>query len=947
MREDTVGQLRDAVKFELDRLQNPVLDAGTKDSKLHGARTFTYSNLRFEGFAFDDLKGLEFAVSFDQPFNFSTKSEHQREQIWQYSKRLGQDALVCLIDNANTATFLIVSAPPMAPNDAGVKVQYSHSLHTKHTRHLDPLRASAILRFVEHNKDTPKQVISFFDRHNSRAHMVLVEFLGVLVPAFQPTLTALQKMSGTLDLPFSDLILQTSTGSDKTSTIAPPEYATEPGFTFDLKSIAKSEKIQLQVEADGNLKDFDMDAFKQSTSLDSGQADALISSLSRSFAVTQGPPGTGKSYTGIALVKVLLDNKSQAQLGPLLLISYTNHALDQLLEHLLDGNVKQIIRIGSRSKSERLTELNLRVVAQKTSITKNERAERHRIRGEIKREGRAMSETLAQISEVGHQSGIRNYLAQAHPIHFAQLFELVESDGFETVDHDSDSRLHRWRQGALFPPLSNTTPARTVEELAESNLQLSSLIERDVLFRHWCTEIRHELQEDLTKSLESYYELKEQHDLIRTEMELRTLQTANIIGVTTSGLARNLALLRKLPSKVLISEEAGEVQESHLLTALLPSLEHVILIGDHLQLRPQVQNYNLSSESKEGQQYCLDISLFERLVKPLTSIAQPIPFSTLEIQRRMHPSIAELVRSTLYPTLQDASNVGGYPEVSGMRRRLFWLDHERHEDVQDPSLHSTSKTNDLEADMTAALVRHLVRQGLYKPSDIAVLTPYLGQLRKLRDKLRSFYEITLSEGDAMDVGEIARVAEESEENEEAPSSNKAEANGRTPNPNVVKRMLMQAVRLSTIDNFQGEEATVVIISLVRCNEARNPGFPRTENRCNVLLSRAKHGMYIIGNAETAGVVPMWANVLNQLQLNGNLGNKLELCCPRHPDKSLEAAEPEELHQLAPAGGCNSFCGRSLPFCGHSCPEFCHADILHQVSDALARLIIMISLRGIC
>lgn len=82
------------------------------------------------------------------------------------------------------------------------------------------------------------------------------------------------------------------------------------------------------------------------------------------MALVQGPPGTGKSYTGVGLIRVLLDNKAKGDLGPIICICYTNHALDQLLEHLVDSGVKQVIRIGSRSKSERLSNLNLRVVAQ-------------------------------------------------------------------------------------------------------------------------------------------------------------------------------------------------------------------------------------------------------------------------------------------------------------------------------------------------------------------------------------------------------------------------------------------------------------------------------------------------------------------------------------------------------------------------------------------------------
>jgi superfamily I DNA and/or RNA helicase len=41
---------------------------------------------------------------------------------------------------------------------------------------------------------------------------------------------------------------------------------------------------------------------------------------------------------------------------------------------------------------------------------------------------------------------------------------------------------------------------------------------------------------------------------------------------------------------------------------------------------------------------------------------------------------------------------------------------------------------------------------------------------------------------------------------------------------------------------------VVILSLVRSRADCNIGFLRLRNRINVLLSRAKHGMYLLGNA---------------------------------------------------------------------------------------------------
>lgn len=58
----------------------------------------------------------------------------------------------------------------------------------------------------------------------------------------------------------------------------------------------------------------------------------------------------------------------------------------------------------------------------------------------------------------------------------------------------------------------------------------------------------------------------------------------------------------------MIVEEAAEVLESHIVTCLTTACQHLILIGDHQQLRPSTTVYDLST------QYKLDISLFERMV---------------------------------------------------------------------------------------------------------------------------------------------------------------------------------------------------------------------------------------------------------------------------------------------------------------------------------------------
>jgi superfamily I DNA and/or RNA helicase len=176
--------------------------------------------------------------------------------------------------------------------------------------------------------------------------------------------------------------------------------------------------------------------------------------------------------------------------------------------------------------------------------------------------------------------------------------------------------------------------------------------------------------------VDSFWKTKKRFDSTRQEIDQRCLADADIIGMTTSGLARNLKMLKSLPIKVVLVEEAGEVLEAHTLTALLPSVEHAILIGDHLQLKPSVNKYDLSSESHRGIPYSLDISMFERLVNPPKNmVGVKLPCSTLETQRRMRPTISSLIRQTLYPNLKDNTNVELYPEVAGMKDCVYWLDH--------------------------------------------------------------------------------------------------------------------------------------------------------------------------------------------------------------------------------------------------------------------------------
>ena len=62
---------------------------------------------------------------------------------------------------------------------------------------------------------------------------------------------------------------------------------------------------------------------------------AFKMALTKRFAVIQGPPGTGKTYVGLKIARVLLQSsllwQNEEQHSPILMVSYTNHALDEFL----------------------------------------------------------------------------------------------------------------------------------------------------------------------------------------------------------------------------------------------------------------------------------------------------------------------------------------------------------------------------------------------------------------------------------------------------------------------------------------------------------------------------------------------------------------------------------------------------------------------------------------
>lgn len=261
-----------------------------------------------------------------------------------------------------------------------------------------------------------------------------------------------------------------------------------------------------------------------------------------------------------------------------------------------------------------------------------------------------------------------------------------------------------------------------------------------------------------------------------------------------------------------------------------------ILVGDHYQLPPLVQN-------KEAQEGGLDVSLFK-----LLSEKHPSSVVNLEHQYRMCEDIMTLSNTLIYngrlkcgtqavanrsidipnmsalkhhhrhhhpslALLSSGTSNTTYPSSNTACGTTCWLHDLLHPTAKarfintDPllpasreSAHGSRIINSTEATLCTQLVEALLTTGV-SATDIGVITLYRSQLALLRQNLRH----------------------------------------------------RPAVEMHTADRFQGRDKEVIILSLVRSNEARNVGdLLRDWRRVNVAFTRARTKLLVLGSRETLG-----------------------------------------------------------------------------------------------
>ncbi|KAH0541822.1 hypothetical protein FGG08_003705 [Glutinoglossum americanum] len=627
--------------------------------------------------------------------------------------------------------------------------------------------------------------------------------------------------------------------------------------------------------------------------LDESQSASLLMSLTQRVSLIQGPPGTGKSFVGALVAKILHDFTSQK----ILVVCFTNHALNQFLLSMLIGRKADLLDIGIPEESmvrlgskccQRTKCLSLRDQQSDFNFGRDTWKAIDRLKTEAAcLESRLSSLFTRYLNKKIWDCDIMEHLEFDDP-DFFNAFTIPESQDGATVmgprgkPPSKSYLLSRWKwgqDGGIF--------AKRVSEGSRVVWDMS-IQARKAALRRWELAIIKEQADVVYNVATEYNKCVGRIDRMFNQKDSYIIKEKRIVACTTTGAAKYVNDIQAASPEVLLVEEAGEILESHILSALGSETKQLILIGDHKQLRPKYANYQLSVEKGEG--YDLNRSLFERL------ILKGFPHQTLSQQHRMRPEISSVVRQLTYPDLTDAPSTAGRPDLRGFQGNVMFINHDHPEDENyqlnrdDPR--GSSKQNKFEAEMTLKCVRYLSQNG-YSSENIVVLTPYLAQLHLLRNILSKDNDPVLNDLDSYELVRAGLL------------STAAAASSRRP------------LHISSIDNYQGEECEIVLVSLTRSNASRDIGFMSAPERLNVLLSRARNSLIMIGNMETFLNARKgrdnWMKFFSLLKLSGQIYDGFPVRCEIHKDRMSILCQPRDFEEACPDGGCmEPWCHKTVP-----------------------------------
>jgi len=149
-----------------------------------------------------------------------------------------------------------------------------------------------------------------------------------------------------------------------------------------------------------------------------------------------------------------------------------------------------------------------------------------------------------------------------------------------------------------------------------------------------------------------------------------------------------------------------------------------------------------------------------------------------------------------------------------------------------------SRQNLREAEIVLEILADVLAEKELGVLDVGIVSPYAAQVRLLRKTLRR--ELP---------GRLRRHG--------------VDLTGGLPG-----RQGQRALEIASVDAFQGREKELIIFSAVRSNKHGNVGFLQDWRRLNVMITRARRGLIVVGNTSTLKGDASWGRWLEWANENG-------------------------------------------------------------------------------
>ena len=270
----------------------------------------------------------------------------------------------------------------------------------------------------------------------------------------------------------------------------------------------------------------------------------------------------------------------------MLVVCYTNHALDQFLEDLISIGIAagSIVRIGGRASAG----------VQHLSLQSQERKKYPRSKAEwtLIEEAKARSgflvgrlqnsfQSLVQVDKQTSLDDLLTYIEFEDPDYWEAFQVPMEPDGSQIIGRNGrpireDYLIWQWSNGWNAGILKDNPHI-----LNAGHIWSMAFPSRQALLAKWKSEIVKGFVADMCNVGRDYNSTQDQIMRRYSDSIVAFLKEKRIIGCTTTGAAKYAEDLAGVSPDVLLVEEAGEILESHILTALSEQTKQMILIGDH------------------------------------------------------------------------------------------------------------------------------------------------------------------------------------------------------------------------------------------------------------------------------------------------------------------------------------------------------------------------------